>query len=335
MISHKYRCIYIHNPKTASSSIRDYFWHFLLGYESAYMIKPDKGRFPNNMRTLSNTVDMFPHYFTFTFVRNPFDRFVSSWLHRFDPNREIFQNYPMCNHSLREYAELAKDLLSYSLFASFQLDKEIEMGPHRMRFCDLRYERPHLVRQKDCLLDYNPEYYFGSKRYTSSPCSFIGKYETLEQDFNCLLDILGAPQNKLLEKNASLRRRKVGGDKRSYYSDYYDRRTRRLVEEIYADDLELLGYDFEEMGKVSIPKPLYDGNIARSRHAASMRFSVMGTFESYRRRIIFLAKFFKDRAIFIRLALLILFIYPVLTFFGLYGICRSIKRWLRGRANNK
>jgi len=335
MISHKYRCIYIHNPKTASSSIRKYFWHFLLGYDSAYMIKPDKGRFPNSMRTLSDTIDMFPNYFTFTFVRNPFDRFVSSWFHRFDPSREIFQNYPMCNHSLREYAELAKDLLSYSLFASFQLDKEIEMGPHRMHFCDLRYERTHLVRQRDCLLDYNPECYFGSKRYTNAPCSFIGRYENLERDFSCLLDILGAPQNKLFKENTYLRRRKIGRDKGEHYSNYYDKRTRRLIEEIYADDLELLGYDFEEMGKVSLLKPLYDKNIAHSRHADSMRFSVIGTFKSYRRRIIFLAKFLKDGAICIRLALLILFIYPVLTFFGLYDICRGIKRWLRGRINSK
>jgi len=331
MISHKYRCIYIHNPKTAGSSIRNYFWYFLLGYESAYMIKPDKGRFLNSMRTLSDTIDMFPNYFTFTFVRNPFDRFVSSWFHRFDPSREIFQNYPMCHHSLREYAELTKDLFIYQSFASFPSDKE--MGPHKVPFRDLRYEKRHLVRQKDMILDYNPEYFLSVKRYTSAPCSFIGRYETLERDFSCLLDILGAPYNKLGKANVSFGRR-VGGNSR-HYSDYYDRPTRRLVEEIYADDLELLGYDFEEAGKVSLPKPLYDENIARSRHADSMKLSVIGTLKSYGRRIIFLAGFFKGRAIFIGRALLLLFIYPILTFVGLYGIFHRVKSWLRGRTNNK
>ncbi len=326
LISYKYRCIYIRVPKVASSSIASYFQGFLRWHTVSAYLGPS---YVGDRRP--PYINMFPTYFTFAFVRNPFDRFVSSWLHRFDPNREIYKDNPMCNHSLREYAELTKDLLINSSLASIRLDKE--MGPHRVPLCDLGYERLHLMSQKAMVLDYNPIYYSGFKRYTSTPCSFIGRYENLERDFSYLLDILGVPNHNLTKRNVSLSRR-VGSGSR-HYSDYYDKPTRRLIEEIYADDLEVLGYDFEEAGKASVLNPLYDENIARSRRVDSMRFSVIGALKSYRRRIILLAQLLRGRTIFIRRALLILFIYPILAFFGLYDICLSTKRWLMGQANNK
>jgi len=47
--------------------------------------------------------------------------------------------------------------------------------------------------------------------------------------------------------------------------------TRRLVEEIYADDLELLGYDFEEARKTSLSKPLYNKDMVRAIYTHSMK----------------------------------------------------------------
>jgi len=327
MISHKYRCIYLFNPKTASSSIRSYFWTFLKGYSFDTVLRGSKYA---GIGFQTRLLNMFPTYFTFTFVRNPFDRFVSTWLHRFDRNRNQF-NPTMDNHSLREYVELTKDVLIHRSSLSFSSDRE--MGPYRVPFHKLGFERAHLRHQKDFLLDYNPEYYFGVKRCNSAPSSFIGRYENLERDFSCLLDILDAPNHKLGEHNISLSRK--GRSKFRHYSYYYDTPTKRLVEEIYADDLELLGYDFEEAGKVSIPKPLYDGSIARLRHADSMKLSVIGMFKSYRLRIILLTGLFNERAILIKHTLLVLFIYPILTFFGLYNLVRRVKRYLMGQTNSK
>ena len=319
MISYKYRCIYVRIPKNASTSIRNYFGNFLGGHPmQAYL---DQSYIADHLDRLPRCINMFPTYFTFTFVRNPFDKFVSSWVQRFNPNGGAYKNNPvMRNHSLREYAELIKDLLIHRSSASCPSDKE--MGPHRAPFCNLHYERTHLLCQKDFLLDYNPEYFLGVKRCNSAPCSFIGRYENLEKDFSCLLDILGAPNHKLPKVKS--RRIREG----RHYSDYYDKSTRQLVEEIYADDLNLLGYDFEEAGKLSVLNPLYDENIARSRRADSMKLSVIGIFKCLypyfkkRQRIILLAGLFKGRAIFIRRAFLAFFIYPILTFFGLYDICR-------------
>ncbi len=325
MISYKYRCILIRNGKVASTSLRAYVKDFLAGHE---IVRP-LGRYYHGyyQARLPHCINMFPTYFTFVFVRNPFDRFVATWAPRLDPNRKGFQDHPIPNHSLREYAELTKDLLNSSPVPSFPPDKE--MGPHRVPFCDLPYERLHLGRQKDLLLNYNPEYYYDVKRCNNAPCSFIGRYENLEKDLRCVMNILGAPYYKLPKHNVSLSRIVDGGKKR-HYSDYYDKPTRRLVEEIYADDLNLLGYDFEEAGKLSVLNPLYDEEVARARHANSMKNSVFDAVRAYQRRSMFWVKSFWDRKFISRRVIKFFFVLPLLTFIGLYDICRDIKRWLMG-----
>jgi|ERR1041385_3702363 hypothetical protein len=69
MISHHYKCIFIHQRKCAGSSIITSFgydvddpeWHFM------------------NDGVLSPEFDSAPEYFKFSVVRNPWDRFVSGW----------------------------------------------------------------------------------------------------------------------------------------------------------------------------------------------------------------------------------------------------------------
>ncbi len=323
MISYKYRYIYINHPKVASSSLDNYFRFFVKGHSTESSL--GHRYLGNYLDRLPHCINMVPTYFTFIFVRNPFDKFVSAWLHRFDPNRKEFKRNPMRNHSLREYAELVKDLLIYRSSTSLSSDRE--MGPHRVPLCDLWYEGHHCRYQKDFLLDYNPEYYFGVKRCNSAPCSFIGRYETLEKDLRCVMNILGAPNHDLPKGNVSLSRR-VGEGKKRHYSDYYDKPTRRLVEEIYADDLSLLGYDFEEGGKVSILNPLYDEEVARARHANSVKNSVLDTLRAYQRRLVFLVKSFWDRRFMSRRAIIFLFIYPISVFIGLQLHYIWVK-WLR------
>jgi hypothetical protein len=69
MISHRYRCIFIHNRKAAGTSVRASF-----GLESS---DPDWNRYNNGVKSW----DWYfrPDYLVFTIVRNPFDRLVSAW----------------------------------------------------------------------------------------------------------------------------------------------------------------------------------------------------------------------------------------------------------------
>jgi hypothetical protein len=65
---------------------------------------------------------------------------------------------------------------------------------------------------------------------------FIGKYESIDSDFRTLCD--------KLEIHRDLPRRNI--TPHSHYSEYYDQKTRRIVEKVYAQDIEYFGYRFGE-----------------------------------------------------------------------------------------
>ncbi len=266
MICHKYRCIFIRNPKTGSTSVSHYFIKYLGGrHEEKLRTLPLMRR-----RGLAQIINLFPTYFTFAFVRNPFDRFVSAWVEKFDSQRPATQ--PMRHHSLGEYAELAIDFFSHSESESGIMSKRI--GPHGVKFSELLYyEKQHLSPQREFLLDYNPNYYFGERRFNNAPCSFIGRYENLEEDFGILLDILGAPFSyPFLSRNVSHSR--FSNNQKIHYSRYYDKESRRLVQDLYAFDLDALGYEFEDESSVSVLNRLYDIERARKEYKEGIKLSL-------------------------------------------------------------
>lgn len=279
MICYKYKCIFIRIPKTASSSLSGYFIQNLGGLHG------DKTAYLPPMREhgLARILNLFPDYFTFTFVRNPFDRFISCWLNRFDANR--ITDGSISYHSLYEYAEFAIDLLQY---IDVKTHPSQRIGPQQVLYKECIYDRHHLRRQEDFLLDYHPQCYFGVKRVNDIPCSFIGRFEKLDEDFHHLLDVLAAPHSPLAKANVSTNRQS-NGDRR-HYSDYYDKASQRLVEKLYGRDLELLGYEFEREGKLSVPKPLYDIEKAKSLYRRKRKAPLFARLSIYIRRLVFFIK---------------------------------------------
>ena len=72
MVSHKYKCIYVHIPKTGGTSIEN--------------VLQDKTTPKNSGSTHLKIIDYknkfsneYEHYFKFSFVRNPWDRIVSGF----------------------------------------------------------------------------------------------------------------------------------------------------------------------------------------------------------------------------------------------------------------
>ena len=102
----------------------------------------------------------------------------------------------------------------------------------------------HARPQVDFLPDCNPQRLFGVRRVSDGPLSFIGTVEDVEADFRRLRAILGLPAFELPNRNTS----GLGTDseRRRRYRGYYDDATRRLVEDLYAADLEFTGCGFEE-----------------------------------------------------------------------------------------
>jgi chondroitin 4-sulfotransferase 11 len=150
---------------------------------------------------------MYNGHYTSSFVRNPWDRLLSSyiWL------RQI--RYKDCElpNSFEEFVK--------------KLDTE----------------RAELFPSLECKIDANPMMQILHLRpmsfYLDKPIDFIGKYEKLNKDFFILCDKIGiarAIPNKL----------RVTEHKT--YKSHYNKKTKDIVSRLYKVDIEKFNYSFEE-----------------------------------------------------------------------------------------
>lgn len=105
MISHKDKCIFIHQRKCAGISIMD-----------AFGMSPDNpDRHFMNDGVLSREYHDRPDYFTFSIVRNPWDRFISGWLYcegtRNRTMRDVLFYLPKFEHDYVHITRLQRDIL--------------------------------------------------------------------------------------------------------------------------------------------------------------------------------------------------------------------------------
>ena len=219
MISHKHKFIFIHIPKCGGTSVESFLKKNAeaLGYE-----KEDGLEYTMRKEGLAKVINLYPQYFTFTFVRNPFDRFVSIWKHS-ERGETNYYDKPNKNLNFKEYAYLIK-----------------EANPNRLSKFDLY----HSKKQIEFILDYNKNDFFGISRTTNKKCDFVGKLESLQKDFKqvCKMLNLNLSNYDLAPVNTSPEFNKIV---RPHYSSYYDSETLEIVRNIYAEDIKYLEYKFE------------------------------------------------------------------------------------------
>jgi len=193
--------IFVRIPKTAGHTIKNFLLH-----NSNLEIKPilNQGYESFSGQKLKNKIqeNTWLHSYKFTFVRNPFDRAVSSWKFGGWKPRYAWK----CS-----FAEFAKRISSWDLENSKKWNE-------RSWHCCSQYT--HLINEDGSLL-----------------VDFIGRFETLQQDFNIICDKIGIPRKELPHKNKT---------KHKHYTEYYDDETRQIVAEKYAKDIEYFGYEFGE-----------------------------------------------------------------------------------------
>lgn len=146
----------------------------------------------------------YDQYFSFTFVRNPWSKLVS------------------------DYFWLSKELNIKDTFKNFTLLANNFNTP-RLAYPHVNEEGrgDHLILQTDYILDSNGE----------EIVNYIGRFETLQQDFDIVCDKIGIPQRQLQHRNKS---------KHKHYTEYYNEETKQIVAEKYKKDIEYFGYKFEE-----------------------------------------------------------------------------------------
>ena len=272
MISHRHRCIYVKVPKCASTSVLEWFAAHGGGrpsFRPAWHGGAMSQRLPGTARAMN----LYPDYFTFTFLRNPWERFVSLWLDLRRVARERGGGAGGAAEDLDTlggFAEFAAEVLAdfgpcwgREAAAAFRARRGRRYGPGRIRLGDLGWSADHLWPQTAFVPDCNAARLFGVARANADPLSFIGSVGRLDEDFARLAALLDLPAAPLPRRRA--RGAEAGAARTRAYAAYYDGETRRLVETLYASDIEFTGCGFED-GRTAVSVP---GRGSRDPGAAS------------------------------------------------------------------
>jgi|6_EtaG_2_1085325.scaffolds.fasta_scaffold24665_3 hypothetical protein len=163
------------------------------------------------------TKEDFKNSFSFTFVRNPFDRVVSQYLYRLRIFEPATENPPWPQHpDGTPHAFPTFDQFVATVDRIAQQAKEGRFPLHSIM-------GNHLLGQHEYV------------QYSDITIKNVFRYENFQEDIKKVMDILNLKS-------------KVGHFKKSNrnkdYRVYYSPASRNLMEFMYAEDLKLFGYKF-------------------------------------------------------------------------------------------
>ena len=194
--TNRYKCIFIHIPKTAGTSILSILGEGTINRDHAiYNIyrKADKQKFNK--------------YYKFTFVRNPWDRVVSTYEYLIQGGNKFEDKY---------FEELLKS--KYDTFEKFVME----------------YLNKDIIHEHDI---FRPQYLYIYDHKGICQVDFIGKYEELNQSFKVISEKLKIPSD-LPRVNLS---------RRVEYSTYFKKKEIiDKISDLYNRDIQLFDYKFHE-----------------------------------------------------------------------------------------
>ena len=218
MISHKYKIIFIHIPKCAGSSIRDFYfdtpnlnwrkpnYELLYGWCPKRQIHLQHATSKELLELDLVTETVWNEYFKFTFIRNPYDRAYSDYL--------WIQKDQKLKGSFKDYISRS------GAFEKTLRDNSVK-----------EYRGDHLLNQVDF--------------FDLSGCfkmDFIGRFEYLNEDIIAL--------NKKLNISKEFHNHaKKNTSRKPHYSYFYTYSKKRLVETYFKKDINRLNYHFQDERK--------------------------------------------------------------------------------------
>lgn len=215
LLSRRYQFLFVHIAKTGGTSVRNalqrYRWRdpYYLPQWIASKMSGITGhslgiKLPRHCKAITAQEmlpqEVFEGLFKFAFVRNPWDLQVSSY-----------------HHIKRERPHLLASDESFATFLQRKLDPDRPWQYHI---------DTSITPQSHYLIDLK------GKRIVD----FVGRYESLQSDFDTCCDRIGIPRQSLPHQRRA--------EDRSAYRDYYDAHTRELVAAHFASDIEAFGYSY-------------------------------------------------------------------------------------------
>jgi hypothetical protein len=191
--------IYIHIPKCGGNSVH-------LGLQAQVTgVNDHPVMFSKHSPISDIPMETRKDKFIFTFVRNPWDRLASRY------------------HSLKE-----KHLLDMT-FESYLENKFVHPDEHMARYIGPK----NIGQQKPFPIDM-----FNQVKWIDETVNFIGRFESMQEDYDYVCNKLGLAQNKLPKVN-------ISENSKTPYQERYTKETKEMVENLCADDIKTLGYSFE------------------------------------------------------------------------------------------
>jgi len=219
IVSHRHRFIFAAVPKTGTHAVRQALREHLGDEDAEQVGLLVKKRFPwKDLAVIQHGhlslqqvrpylgEDAFTGYFKFAFVRNPWDRLVSAFFYL--KNKEMRSNQHWAKKNLSEFDDFGEFVTRW-------------------------------VTRKNIwsYVFFRPQYQFICLEGTQPAVDFIGFYENLHSDFAAVCERINSSAT-LKEKNRNPLRVE---DFREYYTD----ETRDIVAEVYAEDIKMFGYSFD------------------------------------------------------------------------------------------
>ena len=208
MINREKKFIFVRIPKTAGTSMQVVLEdEFGLGKKEDPHCTPDRYS------------ECWEEYFKFTFVRNPWDRLVSTYYFDADPARTAFMDRRRPIRAI----EKEHGAEGFSRFVETCL-RTLPIGPREAYWGS--YKPAHRLYSL-----YWPQARWMNKHFKYD---FVGRFETLQKDFAYVSDQLGSTF-PLPHKASSSHRP---------YQEYYNSETKKIVAEVYSEDIKKFGYEF-------------------------------------------------------------------------------------------
>jgi chondroitin 4-sulfotransferase 11 len=188
----KHQCIFIHIPKAAGTSVA----LTLFGQGSRHLPWTEYHR---------ANPGKFRRYFKFAFVRNPWDRLVSTYFFLQSGGLNE-QDQAWSNRVLPAYQDFD------SFVKGWLTPKNIKSWVH-----------------------FRPQHEFICDQNGRNMMDFTGRLENMQEDFKVVAKRVGCTRELA----------KVNTGERGHYRDYYSNETRNIVANIYARDIALLDYAYD------------------------------------------------------------------------------------------
>jgi hypothetical protein len=193
--SRRHRCVFIHVPRTGGSSVLEALGTPDCRYHAPYWVY------------MQADPRKFAAYFKFSFVRNPWDRAVSTYFYLREGG---------CGPA--DASLCARINARCPTFDSFVMDFLTEETIHEHGL-------------------FVPQYLFLYDHAGTCMMDFVGRFENMAKDFATVAERIGLRRRELAQVNES-RHADIAG----YYAD---RRLSDKIARLYRRDAELFGYAFD------------------------------------------------------------------------------------------